>query len=217
MFEILVILEGLKQFSPHGEVCKVYQQCRERVIADAIRDRPTPEYFLLLVGFWLVTDEFVLKHFSSDFTITSLISSSYMKHVIQFSESASSKLLSSQSKLFKTKSIGELLSASVDGSGLIPWAKLYQLAALISIFSEESPNYTPISKLVPLESSSEEEIEFWILQNDCKTFKNASDDFPPIVFKRFEFFLNEISPIAFSRANIALERTALSGKRAFFF
>ncbi|CAG5114002.1 Oidioi.mRNA.OKI2018_I69.chr2.g8087.t1.cds [Oikopleura dioica] len=69
VFEILVILEGLKQFSPHGEVCKVYQRCRERVIADAIRDRPAPEYFLLLVGFWLVTDEFVLKHFSTRHSI----------------------------------------------------------------------------------------------------------------------------------------------------
>ncbi|CAG5114001.1 Oidioi.mRNA.OKI2018_I69.chr2.g8086.t1.cds [Oikopleura dioica] len=61
-----------------------------------------------------------------------------------------------------------------------------------------------------MESSSEEEIQFWILQDDCKTFKNASDDFPPIVFEQFGFFLNELSPIAFSRANIALERTALS-------
>ena len=131
--------------------------------------------------------------------------------MIQFSESASSKLLSSQNKMFKTSSVGEILTASLAGGGFLPWAKLYQLAALISIFSDNSPNYTPISKLVPLEASSEEEIEFWVLFEDQKSLKNSFEIIPETIFSRFEFFLNELSPIAFSRANIAIERTALSG------
>jgi len=112
--------------------------------------------------------------------------------------------------MFKTSSVGEILTASLAGGGFLPWAKLYQLAALISIFSDNSPNYTPISKLVPLEASSEEEIEFWVLFEDQKSLKNSFEIIPETIFSRFEFFLNELSPIAFSRANIAIERTALS-------